>query len=56
MTWQAITFIVLYAISGTIFMIKHGQPRPNFNFGYWLIAFGIEFVLLYSAGFFDKVN
>lgn len=56
MTWQAITFIVLFAVSGTVTLIQHGKPKGEYNFWIWLIAFGIEFSLLYSAGFFDKVN
>ena len=54
MHWQQITMIVLWAIGGTVTLIKHGKPKGNFNIGLWIIAFGIEFVILYSAGFFDK--
>jgi hypothetical protein len=56
MTWQAITFIALWAISATVHLLKHGEPSGKYNFGIWIISFGIEFGLLYSAGLFDKVN
>lgn len=56
MTWQAITFIVLFAISGTVTLIQHGKDKGKYNFGVWLIAFSIELYLLLSGGFFDKVN
>ena len=52
MHWQQITFIVLWAISGTGTLIKHGEPKGNYSFGAWLFAFGVEAAILYSAGFF----
>lgn len=52
MGWPQITFIVLFAISGTITLLNHGKPRENYNFWVWLIAFFIELWLLNAGGFF----
>jgi hypothetical protein len=54
MHWQQITMIVLWAISGTITLVNHGKPPPNYDFGVWLIELVIAFILFYSAGFFSN--
>lgn len=62
MIWQAITFITIFAAIGIAILTKNGEDKGKYSFRMWLIAFswllafGIEFYLLYSAGFFDKVN
>lgn len=52
MAWPQITFIILFAISGTVTLLNHGKPREPFNFWVWLLAFAIELTLLIQGGFF----
>ena len=47
-----IIVIVLIAISGTITLLKHGQRRDNYNFGWWLADASVFVSLLIWGGFF----
>jgi hypothetical protein len=47
-----IILIVLVAMSGTVILINHGKPRPNFNFPIWAAAAAVQFGLMYWGGFF----
>jgi choline-glycine betaine transporter len=47
-----IILIVLVAIAGTITLMNHGKPRPDYSFPAWILGAGIELGLLYWGGFF----
>jgi hypothetical protein len=48
-----IIFIVLLAIGGTVTLLNHGKPRPDYSFPAWILAGFIEVGLLYWGGFFS---
>ena len=45
--------IGLQILSLGIVIAKHGQPRENYNFWYYIVSCPIELWLLYKAGLFD---
>jgi len=47
-------YVWIFLAGGTVFMslVKHGEPRPNYNFWATLIAMGIEFWIVWVGGFF----
>jgi hypothetical protein len=47
-------WIVLNALGLGVALATHGQPRKPGSFGYTLIAFGIEMMLLVWGGFFGR--
>lgn len=51
MTWQAITIIVLYAIGGTVHLLKHGD-MTKISFWSWCTSTAITLTLLITGGFF----
>lgn len=53
MSTPAIVILILTAMSGTLYMVQHGKPRDNYNFGWWLLSAGIELGILYWGGFFS---
>lgn len=55
MSVYAIIMLVLTAMSAGIVMVKHGQPRENYNFWMWLFSAAIQIGLMYAGGFFNKV-
>ena len=54
MNWAGICLIVLWTISITIALTKHGEERadPNYNFYMSALALAIEATLVYFAGGF----
>ena len=46
--------IWIFLAGGTIFvsLMKHGEPKGNYNFWTTLIAMGLEFWIVYAGGFF----
>jgi hypothetical protein len=53
MSWQQIAMIVIWAVGGTLYLIKHGEDQGEYNFFWWVLGFGLHFVILYSSGFFE---
>ena len=50
--WQVI-WLGLMMLSLGVTLAKHGKPKTdNYSFGSSLIAFGIQFAILYYGGFF----
>ena len=47
-----IVMIVLLAISGTVSLLYHGKPRPNWNFWHWVFSAVIWTLILWWGGFF----
>lgn len=52
MGWPQIVWIVLSAIGIGIALVKHGEPRENYNFWVTLISLGFEMMILWKGGFF----
>lgn len=48
-----IVWILMQILDIGIVLGKHGEPRPNYNFWTTLIAYLIDWWLLYKAGLFD---
>lgn len=46
-------WIVLQILSVGLVLAKHGEPRPNYNFWFYMIDGLIDWWLLYKAGLFD---
>ena len=42
-------WLVMWALSGGVFMAKHGEPREPYNFGYWLIGAPVGLFLVVMA-------
>lgn len=55
MSLYAIIFLIWAAMSCGIVMVKHGQPREDYNFWLWLVSAAIQLGLMYMGGFFNKV-
>lgn len=53
MEWPQITLIALMAAEFGIVVVKHGEPRDNFNL--WISGLGASIViwLLYKGGFWS---
>jgi len=51
MHWPQITMIVIMAINGGIFLVKHGNQREPYNFWGYLISAIIMVTILYFGGF-----
>lgn len=52
---QAILYLLLFGLALILASNKHGKQREGKdNFWYTLIAVIIEFVLLYTGGFFNN--
>lgn len=50
--WPQITMIVLFAITGTVSLVQHGQPRTPHSFPVMLFSIVIEVWILVAGGFF----
>ena len=51
MGWPQIVMIVLLGLNIGIGLVKHGEPRENYNFWTILIGAILEAGLLYFGGF-----
>lgn len=49
-----IIMVVLIVMSGAIHLVKHGEPRDNYSFGWWFISFILTVGLLWWGGFFSS--
>ena len=48
-----IIMIILLAIQGTVFLLKHGEPKDSrYSFPAWIVSTAIYVSLLYWGGFF----
>ena len=55
MSVYAIIYLILSAMSFGIVLVKHGQPREDWNIWVYMLGSTIGLSLLYFGGFFDKV-
>jgi len=55
MSIYAIIMLVLVGMSFGIQMVKHGQPRENWNVWHYTLSVSISLSLMYFGGFFNKV-
>jgi len=47
-----IIYIVLVAISGTVYLMNNGKPMGKYNFPFWAVGAAVQIALLYWGGFF----
>jgi hypothetical protein len=47
-----IVMIVLLVISGTVTLLNHNKPRPDWNFWHWTISATIWTTVLWWGNFF----
>lgn len=52
MGWPQITWIALMVSGMTVAMLKHGQPKGNWNAAWFAVNVAIFSALLYAGGFF----
>ena len=53
MNTPQIVLIVLYVVSLTVSLMKHGERAPNYNFFATAAAVGINVLILYWGGFWS---